>query len=123
MDERLANILRRGSIAGGLGSGTVDVYTDGDPRLRLSAKQTLALAPVIRGESIGAIASQCRTSPNRVRRWLRSPVFRSAVAAEIARPTEARFRRSIILRGVQVANALRRERAAGEGTGADDEQD
>ena len=122
MHERLANKLRRGSIAGGSGSGTVDAYVDGDPRLRLSAKQTLALTSVVRGDSILAIASQCRTSPNRVRRWLRSPVFRSAVAAEIAKPTETRFRRSILLRGVQEANALRRERAAGDGTGADDER-
>jgi hypothetical protein len=59
MDERLANMLGRGSIVGGSGSGTVDSYTD----------------------------------------------------------TEARFRRSILLREVQEANALRRERAAREGTG------
>ena len=80
-------------------------YEDGDARLRLSSAQwVVALRPVIRGDPIVVIATRCRTSPNRVRRWL---------AAEIAQPTEERFRLSITLRGVQEANSLRRERAAG----------
>lgn len=89
-------------------------YEDGDARLRLSSDQwVVALRPVIRGDPIVVIATRCRTSPNRVRRWLKSPISRRAVAAEIAQPTEERFRLSITLRGVQEANSLRRERAAG----------
>jgi hypothetical protein len=50
-------------------------------------------------------------SPNRIRRWHKSPVFRKAVAAEIAQPTSAGLRLQIILRGVRESNRVRRERA------------
>src|SRR5687768_15386132 len=124
MDEQLAKMFRPATVAPRYGqrSGTVEWYREGDPRLRLSADQSLALVHVIRGEPITAIARRCRTSPNRVRRWLKSPIFRRAVAAEIAKPTEERFRRSITLRGVQEANTLRRERAAAKELEARDEQ-
>jgi hypothetical protein len=123
MDEQLAKMFRPGTLAPRYEqrSGTVEWYMEGDPRLRLSAGQSLALVPVIRGEPINAIARRCRTSPNRVRRWLKSPIFRRAVAAEIAKPTEGRFRLSITLRGVQEANTLRRERAAAKELEARDE--
>lgn len=125
MDEQLANMFRPGTLVPGGGekrSGTVESYKDADPRLRLSAAQSRALVPVIRGDPIAAIATRCRTSPNRVRRWLKSPIFRRAVAAEIAKPTEERFRLSITLRGVQEANTSRRERAAAKELEAGDEQ-
>lgn len=125
MDEQLANMFRPGTFPPGGGekrSRTVESYKDADPRLRLSAAQSRALVLVIRGESIAVIAARCNTSPNRVRRWLKSPIFRRAVAAEIARPTEERFRRSITLRGVQEANKLRREHAAAKGLEVGDDQ-
>lgn len=91
--------------------GTVESYEDADPRLRLSRAQSEALGAITRGEPIATIAARYKVSPNRIRRWLKSPAFRKAVAAEIAQPTSARFRLQIVLRGVREANRVRRERA------------
>jgi hypothetical protein len=54
MDEQLAKMFRPGTVAPRYGQrpGTVEWYVEGDPRLRLSAGQSLALRPVIRGEPI-----------------------------------------------------------------------
>jgi hypothetical protein len=124
-EQVLEDMFRSGMFAPRSGKKQTEMsasYDDGDPRLRLSSAQWMALRPVIRGDPIAAISTRCRTSPNRVRRWLKSPIFRRAVAAEIAKPTEERFRLSITLSGVQEANTLRRERAAAKELEAGDEQ-
>ena len=125
MAGQLANILVPGTSASRSEKDsrrTVESYEDGDPRLRMSSAQWRALGPLIRGESIPAIATRCGTSPDRVRRWLKSPIFRRAVAAEIAMPTDGQFGLSIALRGVQEANTLRRELAAARELEAGDER-
>jgi hypothetical protein len=63
-------------------------------------------------------------SPNRVRRWLKSPLFQKAVAAEQVHPTEALFGLKISLLGVIQANAAQREKpVALEKEGERDEED
>jgi hypothetical protein len=90
---------------------TVESYKDADPRLRLSRAQSEALGAITRGDPIATIAVRYRVSPNRIRRWRKSPVFLKAVAAEISHPTSAGFHLQIVLRGVREANRVRRERA------------
>lgn len=100
---------------------TVESYEDADPRLWLSRAQSEALGAVTRGDPIATIAVRYKVSPNRIRRWLKSPAFRRAVAAEIAQPTSAGFRLQIVLRSVQEANRMRLERAEMKELGAQDE--
>lgn len=103
---------------------SVTSYEDTDPRLRLSRHQGRALNRVVRGESIAVISASCDVSPTRVRRWLKSPLFRKAVAAEQAHPTEALFGLKISLLGVMQANAAQREKpVARDKEGERDEED
>ena len=84
-----------------------DPYSDDDPRLQLSSRQWLGMRAAARGDSIDAIATRISVSRNRVRRWLKTPRFRKAVALERARPTGRGLSMQIALMGVREANSRR----------------
>jgi hypothetical protein len=57
-----------------------------DPRLQLSRNQFRAMLSVVAHEPPHEIAIENKVSVRRVRRWLATPIFQRAVAAQRTRP-------------------------------------
>ena len=102
--------------------GEAESYADGDPRLALSPTQWRGVRAFARGDSIDVVARGCGVSPNRVRRWLKTPRFRKAVVRERVQPTARSFAKSIMREGLQSANTAQRALQAGTDKEATDGQ-